>query len=58
MKPTLYIDTSVFGGHFDAVAFMRQQRDILSEILSKMSKEEVLEYFKNRKSQLTIKPSA
>ena len=43
---------------FDAVAFMRQQRDILSEILSEMSKEEVLEYFKNRKSQLTIKPSA
>lgn len=43
---------------FDAVEFMRQQRDVLSEILSKMSKEEVLEYFKNRKSQLTIKPSA
>jgi hypothetical protein len=43
---------------FDAVEFMRQQRDKLSEILSKMSKEEVLEYFKNRKSQLTIKPSA
>jgi hypothetical protein len=41
---------------FDAVKFMRQQRDTLSEKLSKMSKEEILEYFKNRNSQTTIKP--
>jgi hypothetical protein len=43
---------------FDAVKFMRQQRDKLSEKLSKMTKEEILEYFKKRKTQITIKPSA
>lgn len=43
---------------FDAVKFMRQQRDKLSEKLSKMTKEEILEYFKKRKAQTTIKPSA
>jgi hypothetical protein len=43
---------------FDAVEFMRQQRDMLSQILSKMTKEEVIEYFKQKKSQLTTKPSA
>jgi hypothetical protein len=43
---------------FDAVKFMRQQRDKLSEKLSKMTKEEILDYFRKRKSQSTIKPSA
>lgn len=43
---------------FDAVKFMRQQRDKLSEELSKMSKEEILEYFKKRKAQTTVKPCA
>jgi hypothetical protein len=43
---------------FDAVKFMRQHRDNLSEKLSKMTKEEILEYFKKQKSQLTIKPCA
>jgi hypothetical protein len=43
---------------FDAVKFMRQQRDKLSEKLSKMTKEEILEYFKKRKSQSEVKPSA
>ena len=43
---------------FDAVKFMRQQRDKLSEKLSKMTKEEILEYFKARKTQTIIKPSA
>ena len=43
---------------FDAVKFMRQQRDKLSEKLSKMTKEEILEYFKKRKSQTTVKPCA
>ena len=41
---------------FDAVKFMRQQRDKLSEKLSKMTKEEILEYFKKRKAQTTINP--
>jgi len=43
---------------FDAVGFMRQQRDILSEKLAKMTKEEMLEYFKKRQTQSTIKPCA
>jgi hypothetical protein len=42
---------------FDAVKFMRQQRDRLSEKLSKMTKEEILEYFKKRKTKTAIKPS-
>ncbi len=43
---------------FDAVEFMRQQRDKLSEKLSKMTKQEILEYFKIRKAQSKIKPCA
>ncbi len=43
---------------FDAVNFMRQQRDQLSEKLSKMTKEEIVEYFKKRKAQTTVKPGA
>lgn len=43
---------------FDAVKFMRQQRDRLSEKLSKMTKEEIIEYFKNRKSETATRPSA
>ena len=43
---------------FDAVKFMRQQRDKLSEKLSKMTKEEILEYFNKRKTHSTIKPCA
>ena len=43
---------------FDAVAFMRQQRDKLSDKLSKMTKDEIIAYFKTRKAELTIKPSA
>ena len=43
---------------FDAVKFMREQRDKLSEKLSKMTKEEILEYFKKRKLENSIKPGA
>ena len=43
--------------YFDAVNFMRQQRNKLSEKLSKMTKAEILEYFKNREKETTIKPS-
>jgi hypothetical protein len=43
---------------FDAVNFMRDQRDKLSKKLSKMTKEEILAYFNRRKTELTIKPSA
>ena len=43
---------------FDAVKFMRQQRDKMSEKLSKMTKAEIIEYFKKRKGETAIKPSA
>lgn len=42
---------------FDAVKFMREQREKLSEKLSKMTKEEIVEYFKKRKQKDSIKPS-
>ena len=43
---------------FDAVKYMRQQRETLSEKLSKMTKEEILDYFKKQKIQTNIKPSS
>ena len=43
---------------FDAVKFMREQRDKLSEKLSKMTKEEIVEYFRRRKMENSTKPSA
>ncbi len=43
---------------FDAVKYMRQQREKLSEKLAKMTKAEIIEYFKNSKSQIHVKPSA
>ena len=43
---------------FDAVNFMREQRDNLNKKLSKMTKEEILAYFKKRKTELSVKPSA
>ena len=43
---------------FDAVEFMRQQRDNLSEKLSKLTKSEIVEYFKSRETETTIKPCA
>lgn len=43
---------------FEAVKFMRQQRDKLSEKLSKMTKEEILEYFKKHRSKAAVKPTS
>jgi hypothetical protein len=43
---------------FDAVKFMRQQRERQSEKLSKMKKEEIIEYFRWKKLENSIKPSA
>lgn len=43
---------------FDAVKFMREQRGKLSEKLSKMTKEEIVEYFRRKKLENSIKPSA
>jgi hypothetical protein len=43
---------------FDAVKYMREQRQKLSEKLSKMTKEEIVEYFRRKKFENTVKPSA
>ena len=43
---------------FDAVQYMREQRQRLSEKLSKMSKEEIIEYFRQKQLQNTVKPSS
>jgi hypothetical protein len=41
---------------FDAVYFMRQQRDKLSEMLSKMTKSEIVEHFRKKALETAIKP--
>jgi c-di-AMP phosphodiesterase-like protein len=43
---------------FDAVSYMRQQRDLLSEKLSKMTKREIVKYFKDRELVSSVKPCA
>lgn len=43
---------------FDAVKFAREQKDKLSDMLSKMTKEEIVAYFKKVRSESRIKPSA
>jgi len=43
---------------FDAVKFMREQREELSEILSKMTKEEIVEYFRKKALESSVKPAA
>jgi len=43
---------------FDAVEFARKQKDKLSAELAKMTKEEILAYFKRIRLESRIKPSA
>ncbi len=43
---------------FDAIKIMRQERDKLSAKLLKMTKEEILEYFRKQSTKTTTKPSA
>ncbi len=43
---------------FDAVMFMREQRLSLSEKLLKMTKEEILDYFKLKSLKNHLKPCA
>jgi len=43
---------------FDAVKYMREQRQQLSEKLIEMTKEEVVEYFRKKRLENTVKPSA
>lgn len=42
---------------FDAVKYSRDQKERLSEILSKMSKEEIVAFFKKVRSESRIKPN-
>lgn len=42
---------------FDAVKYMRQQREKLSDKLSQMTKTEIVEYFRKKKLESKIKPS-
>ncbi len=44
--------------NFDAVKYMRQQRENLSSKLVEMSKAEIIEYFQNKKLISKIKPCA
>jgi hypothetical protein len=46
------------GKKFDAVKYMRDQRNELSHKLSKMTKKEIIEYFKKIKTETTIKPGS
>lgn len=43
---------------FDAVQYMRDQRRRLSKKLSKMTKQEVVEYFREKREKGGVKPSA
>jgi hypothetical protein len=43
---------------FDAVKYMRQERQRLSEKLSTMTKKEIIDYFKKQSLKSTVKPSA
>ncbi len=45
------------GNDFDAVKFMRDQRDRLSSILAEMTTSEIVAYFKKIKEESSIKPS-
>lgn len=43
---------------FDAVKYMREQREKLSKKLAKMTKTEIVAYFKSKTKEATIKPCA
>ncbi len=44
--------------NFDAVGFMREQRNRLDAMFAKMSKEEIIAYLNRRQISSLIKPSA
>lgn len=50
--------TTITDQKFDAVKYMREQRQQLSAKLSHMTKAEILAYFKQRSKESIIKPSA
>ena len=41
---------------FNAVLFMRQQRSRISEMLSKMTKAEIVEFYRKKAIETTVKP--
>jgi hypothetical protein len=41
---------------FDAVKFMREQRRKMSDKLARMTKEEIIEYFKNISLKNSVRP--
>lgn len=43
---------------FDSVKYMREQRQKLSEKLATMTKEEIVEYFRRKRLDNTVKPLA
>lgn len=43
---------------FDSVKYMREQREKLSKKLVNMTKEEIVTYFKQKRLENTVKPSA
>ena len=43
---------------FDAVEFMREQRKTLSDKLAKMTKSEIVDYFKRKESKNQLRPRA
>ncbi len=43
---------------FDAVKYMREQRQKITEKLSTMTTAEIIEYFKKQRLNNTVKPSA
>lgn len=43
---------------FDAVEYMRKQREKLNDKLSKMTKAEIVDYFRNTKAVSQVKPCA
>ncbi|MET4083439.1 hypothetical protein ABIB40_003410 [Pedobacter sp. UYP30] len=45
-------------GGFDAVKFMREQRDRISKDIMNLSPEEIVNYFEQRKNEKQIQPSA
>jgi hypothetical protein len=41
---------------FNAVGFMREEREKLSARLAKMTNQEILEYFQKRKKETNLRP--
>lgn len=56
-KTTLY-ENKVSEQKFDAVKYMREQRDKISNSLADLSPEQILKHFEEVKNSTNIRPSA